>query len=55
MIVFEDTLIIVYFGKKTKYLKKNEVIIINRQKLEICFTFRKEIEKLFLLQLIKNL
>ena len=49
------TLMIVYFGKERSSLKRMKLFIINRQKMEIPFIFRIEIERLFLLQLIKGL
>ena len=42
------------FCERMKYLEENKLFIINRQKMEILFIFRKEIEKLFLLQLVKH-
>ena len=49
------TLMIVYFWKERSSLKRMKLFIINRQKMEIPFIFRIEIERLFLLQLIKGL
>ena len=49
------TLMIDYFGKEGSTLRRTNLYIINRQKMEIRLTFRTEIEKLLLLQLIKKL
>lgn len=48
------TLMIVYSEKECSTLKRIELFITDQQKIEVLFIFRKKIEKVFLLQLIKH-